>query len=196
MTKYYRTYESLQYLPNQFYLFSYGANNIDQLTKTLSFEKNLKEEITRSADALDVYCYRREFFGDSPRWEGSVATIVHAEIDKCVSGLILLITKKGNDYFVSEERINFLNILKREEFQKVYIIEQICDHTYPVVSFVMNPNYKIKKTKEASEKYLKAIWKTLKDYRKYKSSKNNEYLMKVKYLNNALPEKIYKMLDT
>lgn len=184
MSKYYYDKESL---PNKFYLFSYGANNIKQLSKTLRYNDNIEDNLKLSCIGLKIFGYHRDFFGNSKRWQGAIATISPKKFN-CVDGICLLIEKQNNNYKNNNILVNFDNLLNREEFPSTYILEKISndqepitpsqsDNNIPIIAFVVNPTYVPKTNAIVNEKYLTAILKTLIDYR-YLKIQNNKLFRK------------------
>ncbi|GAH10870.1 unnamed protein product, partial [marine sediment metagenome] len=85
----------LQYLPDEFCLFSFGANNVENLAKRFFGDVNVagtKEDV----EIVDNYTtpaflqgYLRTFFGYSRKWRGSVGSLTQTcEEDKGVYGLL------------------------------------------------------------------------------------------------------------
>lgn len=186
-------YTNILQLPNKFYLFSYGANYPKQIAKTLRINDNT---IKHLSIGVQLYGYRREFFGNSKRWDGAIATITPKAMNDCVQGMILLIEKKNNKYYVHDKEVDFINLLNREEFPNTYIINLVGYYNdLPILAFVVNPVY-IKnnpnKIKKVNKKYLDAIIKTVDIYdnTKINYTRDNK-ILDIYYLNNKLPSSKY-----
>lgn len=184
-------------IPPKFYLFSYGANNIDQLSTTLNYipTKNIKHILKIESIGISIYGYERVLFGYSKRWNGAIASIIKSSSNKYVRGIITFIQNINNNFMVGNILINFYNLLKREEFLKTYILEVIGTYNgYPILAFIKNPSYVPRNNKVISNDYLMAILKTIHDslYNvKNKISVPITLNIDINYLSNILsPTKI------
>lgn len=108
----------LQHLPDEFYLFSFGANNVENLAKRFFGDVNVagtKEEV----GTIDNYTtpaflqgYLRTFFGYSKKWRGSVSSLTPTcERDKGVYGLLTQFKKLDDVKFVIGDKIANLKAL-------------------------------------------------------------------------------------
>lgn len=99
----------LRYLPGEFYLFSYGANDVENLAKRFFGDVNVSGT-THDVDAVGDHTtsaflqgYLRTFFGYSDKWKGSVASLIPTcERDKGVYGLLTHVKKVEKDNLESK----------------------------------------------------------------------------------------------
>lgn len=192
-------YDDVNLLPSNFYLFSYGANNLKQLGQTFNYNTNinLTNTLILASIGYNLKGYKRIFFGNSSRWEGAVATIQKCNLKSCVRGILTKIENKKNNYFVNNNRVNFNNLLRREEFPSTYIIEQVGKYNnIPIIAFIKNPLYYPKSTKRVSSSYIIAILKTIIDSFNLSNVNiiNKKLILEICYENNCLSSKFYKFI--
>ncbi len=102
----------------EFYLFSYGSNNITQLAERFNKEtnNNLDLMITTIKDnshAAIIPNMKRGFFSNSSKWNCSTATLINQN-DGYVAGIALKITKINNNFTIGNLSINFRNLMINE----------------------------------------------------------------------------------
>lgn len=105
----------LKHLPDEFCLFSFGANNIENLAKRFFSDPNVagtKEEvdvIAKHTTPAFLHGYLRTFFGYSKRWRGSVGSLTPTcEKDKGVYGLLTHFKKDPSSakFFIGDKIAN------------------------------------------------------------------------------------------
>jgi hypothetical protein len=171
----------LQKLPFTFFLFSYGANNIENLARRCfgnPFSEPSKEDIRHvSKVSYRWICsgYQRSFFGYSDRWKGSVATIHRVSCKNLyVTGVLTQIQhiydkkEECSRFFVHGERISFENLCHIESLnEEMYRLECIgsSSEDIPIYAFIGNHESQEEHPtlKYPSLAYQKAILRTHSD---------------------------------
>jgi len=176
MSKIYHTKDLIK-LPQNFYLFGYGANNVENLAKRLFgniaepgtySEVNLIKENSFPGIIKD---WKRIFFGHSNNWGGSVASIKESEGNE-VYGVLTKINRIGKKFYIDKKEINLKGLFSVESVDSgMYWFQPISkiDNLY-VYAFIGNTS-EYPARKAPSEKYLNAIRKTL----RYSTGNSKKY---------------------
>lgn len=161
----------LKYLPDKFYLFSFGANDPHNLAKRFYGNPNIPasceetQNIFSHTEPAFLKGYVRSFFGYSKAWGGSVGTLIETKCqNKGVYGTITLIKhiKSDETFKIGDKKINFEALCNVEAINSgMYILQKIgvCG-SIDIFAFIGN----IKQyytTSLPSERYLEAIAKLL-----------------------------------
>lgn len=165
-------------LPHNFYLFGYGANNVENLAKR--FFRNINEPGTYSEINLIkensspgiIKGWKRIFFGHSNNWEGSVASIRESEGNE-VYGVLTKISRIDEKFYIDKKEINLRGLFGVESVDNgMYWFQPISkiDNLY-VYAFIGNVS-KYPARKAPSKKYLDAIRETL----RYATGKQEKYI--------------------
>lgn len=159
--------DELEMLPKTFYLFGFGANNVENLAKR--FFGNINELPTdKEIELVDRYSspglvrgWKRIFFGHSEKWDGSVGSLT-CDKNSEVYGVLTIITRKGEKFYVGDEEINFKGLFTVEAVdQGMYRFEPVSSTDgYFVYAFIGNEDAFPAKS-PPSERYLNAIRKTV-----------------------------------
>lgn len=159
--------DELEMLPEKFYLFGFGANNVENLAKRFFGhieDAPTKQEIKvvdyHSSPGL-VEGWKRIFFGHSKKWSGSVGSLTRDKNSE-VMGVLTFITRKGKKFYLGEEEINLEGLFIVEAVDRgMYRFEPIsCIDGYLVYAFIGNEDAFPAKA-PPSESYLNAIRKTV-----------------------------------
>lgn len=191
----------LNLLPPKFFIFSYGANNIENIARRCfgdPYEEPFPEEIRMVENYTYrwvLHNYKRVFFSHSDRWGGSVATI-HTSPEDQVSGILTHIQhiSKGKQKLyssmdnvvvnkISDDERNFYIGNKEISLENLFHIESVNEEMYcfkyiddvistPVYSFVGSLKEEYKNILPPSQKYLDAISKTLEDNKRLPTIQN------------------------
>jgi len=184
--KYIQNINHLIFLPKQFYLFSYGSNNIKQLSDRLKC--NIKNVI-QSTRPGTVYNYERSFFYHLRKWNGSVATICKNR-NRSVEGIFTKIVKNRNKFSINGQNILFINLVLQEGLHKnIYYLKHINNYkSTPIYAFIGNIKLFPNIVEQPSGIYLEAICKMLLDRRMLKniSVNRDDFIIKI----NQMCEKI------
>lgn len=182
-------------IPASFYLFCYGSNNIQQMAERLKQDCELSQKLFDASKPLKLYGYKREFFGSSRKWDCAVATLTHyPNTSKFVAGFMFRIDKSLTNYKVGNTQVNFQNLLDNEAFPNKYVLGIISFWGgLPVLAFVKNPDYRYTVTKPVKLEYIKAISRTIRDYRLLKARDDtsynglyDSYVIDINYVNNVM----------
>jgi len=159
--------DEMDMLPKEFYLFGFGANDVDNLAKrffgdidTLPTPSDIKDIDDYSFPGL-VNGWKRIFFGHSDRWLGSVGSMKKSEGDH-VYGVLTKIRREGRIFSVGPRKINLKGLFDVEGVDGgMYRFEPIATlGGLYVYAFIGNQDAFPPK-KPPSKKYLNAIRKTI-----------------------------------
>jgi len=177
--------DDINRIPNKFYLFSYGANNIEQLSKKFGINHQVLEN---NIEAYSAKGLKQVFFSNLDESSGSVATLKASpnNINNIVKGLLIKITKKHNKYKIGNVHINFINFLKLNAFPNSYVLSEINHRKkIPIFALVRNRNYLHPETVPVSDRYLKEICKTINDhYRLDLSNTRKSIIIDIAYIDH------------
>jgi len=154
-------------LPEEFYLFGFGANNVDNLAKRFFGDINTSPT-PAEIQAIEDYSspglikdWKRIFFGHSDKWDGSVSSLKKSEGDE-VYGVLTKIRREDRKFFVGSQEINLEGLFGIEAVDGgMYRFEPIAmfGGLY-VYAFIGNEDGFPPK-KPPSKSYLNAIRKTI-----------------------------------
>lgn len=159
--------DELEMLPEEFYLFGFGANNVENLAKRFFGDiDDLPSAL--EIQAIEDYSspglvtgWKRIFFGHSDKWGGSVGSLKENDSGE-VYGVLTPITREGRNFFVGPWEINLEGLFAVESVDSgMYRFEPIAvmDGIY-VYAFIGNEDA-FPAEHPPSESYLNAIRKTI-----------------------------------
>lgn len=173
-----KTLGELSRLPDTFFLFSYGSNNIEILSQRLLIEgqdeNDFYEIIDENTSGYILNNYTRTFFGSSKLkgngGGGSIATIRYKK-DSYVEGTRLKINNYKNTFYVGDVQINLEKLSKAEGMSESdpnlsrYFLCSLDQFTY---AFIKNEYHQPPSIfySPVSYRYLKLITKTIFDSRR------------------------------